>query len=37
MIAMAAEKIRIAPDAKKAAFFLLLLLLRRFGRPGALT
>jgi hypothetical protein len=29
---MAAEKIRIAPDAKKAAFFLLVLLLRRFDR-----
>jgi hypothetical protein len=30
---MAAEKIRIVPDAKKAAFFLLLLLLRHFDRP----
>jgi hypothetical protein len=30
---MAAEKIRIAPDAKKAAFFLLWLFMRRFDRP----
>jgi hypothetical protein len=34
---MAAEKIRIAPDAKKAAFFLLWLLMRLFDRPWALT
>jgi hypothetical protein len=33
IIAMAAEKIRIAPDAKKAAFFLLWLFMRRFDRP----
>jgi hypothetical protein len=30
---MAAEKIRIAPVAKKAAFFLLWLFMRRFDRP----
>jgi hypothetical protein len=29
---MAAGKIRIAPDAKKAAFFLLWLFMRRFDR-----
>jgi hypothetical protein len=31
---MAAGKIRIAPDAKKAAFFLLWLFMRRFDRPN---